>query len=110
MLTLSSDERGWLSEYKRALSRDYPGAVVKMVIYGSKARGDVHAWSDLDVMMLVDDAHFHLEEKLREIGYMLALGNSTDPSIQTFTPEHWAKKVSDGFPYYLEVEREGVEV
>ena len=47
MLKLSVDEQTWLDEYRKALKERHAGVVVRMVIYGSKARGDAQADSDL---------------------------------------------------------------
>ena len=40
MLKLSADEQTWLDRYRQALKERHSGVVVRMVIYGSKARGD----------------------------------------------------------------------
>ena len=41
-LQLTPDETMWLTEYRQALSERHPGAVVRMLVYGSKARGESH--------------------------------------------------------------------
>jgi len=46
-LVLHPDERVWLEDYRHAIDERYPGAVVCMVVYGSKARGDAHEDSDI---------------------------------------------------------------
>ena len=40
-------------EYRKALEEQHPGAVERMVIYGSKARGETGPESDLDVLIVV---------------------------------------------------------
>ena len=40
MLKLHPEEQTWLDEYRKALLQQQPGAVARMLIYGSKARGD----------------------------------------------------------------------
>ena len=52
-LQLTPDETTWLAEYRRALSEHHPGAVVRMVVYGSKARGESHPDSDVDILLIV---------------------------------------------------------
>ena len=53
MLKLSADEQTWLDKYRQALKERHAGVVVRMVIYGSKARGDAHPDSDPDVLIIV---------------------------------------------------------
>ena len=52
-MRLTVDEQVWLDAYRRVLEEQHPGAVTRMVIYGSKARGDDHPDSDLDVLLIV---------------------------------------------------------
>lgn len=41
-MELARQERAWLDAYKRDLGERYPGTVARMLIYGSKARGEGH--------------------------------------------------------------------
>lgn len=51
MLNLTQDEQAWLDTYREALDKKHPGAIQEMLIYGSKARRQAHAESDLDVLL-----------------------------------------------------------
>ena len=51
MLELTKEEQAWLDAYRKALDKKHPGTVQEMLIYGSKARGQAHAESDLDVLL-----------------------------------------------------------
>ena len=110
MLTLHPDEQTWLDEYRKALSERYPGTVLRMVIYGSKARGDAREDSDLDVLLLVRDGSGHLKLPLREIGYELAATSEVVPSILAYTREEWDDRKRRGYPFQKIVERDGVSV
>ena len=54
MLTLDAAEQAWLDAYRIELRTRHPGVVRQLVIYGSKARGDAHEDSDLDVLVVLD--------------------------------------------------------
>ena len=110
MLTLSSDEQMWLDEYRRALSERHAGVVLRMVIYGSKARGDAHADSDLDVLVIVRNDSGALKRTLRDIGYDLAATSWAMPSILAYTQDEWQHRREKGFPFQRAVERDGVAV
>ena len=71
-LALHPDERVWLAEYRQALNERHPGVVVRMVVYGSKARGDAHEDSDIDVLLIVKNEAADLKLPLRRIGYRLS--------------------------------------
>ena len=72
MLKLTSDEQAWLDAYREALNKQHPGIVQEMLIYGSKARGQAHAESDVDVILIVKNDAKALKRELRRIGYLLA--------------------------------------
>ena len=110
MLRLSADEQTWLDEYRQALNERHAGVVVRMVIYGSKARGNAHADSDLDVLIIVRNDSGALKRTLRDIGYDLAATSWAVPSIIAFTQEEWQHRKERGFPFQRAVERDAVAV
>ena len=110
MLTLDPAEQVWLDEYRSALRKRHPGVVARMVIYGSKARGDAHEDSDLDVLLVVRNEAVDLKRQLRRIGYDLAAASNAIPSILAFTEEEWESRRKDGFPFQQAVERDAVSV
>ena len=81
MLKLTREERAWLNDYRKAIEGKHPGVVHEMLIYGSKARGQAHAESDLDVLLVVTNEAGSLKKKLRRIGYLLAATSNVLPSI-----------------------------
>ena len=110
MLTLEPAEQAWLDEYRNALQTRHPGVVARMVIYGSKARGDAREDSDIDVLLVVRDDAGHLKLPLREIGYGLAVDSWAVPSIFAYTQQEWDDLKRRGFPFQRAVERDGVSV
>ena len=110
MLTLEPAEQVWLDEYRTALRTRHPGVVARLVIYGSKARGDAHADSDIDVLLVVNDDAGHLKRPLRKIGYDLAAEGYAVPSIFAYTRQEWDDLKRRGYPFQQAVEREGVSV
>ena len=83
MLKLTNEEQAWLDAYREALNKKHPGTVQGMLIYGSKARGQAHAESDLDVLLVVRDKAAALKRELRWIGYLLAAKTDVLPSMRT---------------------------
>ena len=81
MLELTVEEQAWLDTYREALNKNHPGAVQEMLLYGSKARGQAHAESDLDVLLIVKNGSAKLKRELRRIGYRLAATTEVLPSI-----------------------------
>ena len=110
MLKLSADEQIWLDAFRRALDERHAGVVVRMVIYGSKARGDARTDSDLDVLVILRNDCGALKRPLRDIGYDLAATSWAAPSIFAYTQDEWQQRKERGFPFQRAVERDAVSV
>lgn len=55
VMQLTKAEKSWLEAFRKSLEREHPGAVQELLIYGSKARGQSHAESDFDVLLVVKE-------------------------------------------------------
>lgn len=109
-MRLTTDEQTWLNAYCQILTVQHPGVVARMVIYGSKARGDDHPDSDLDVLLIVKNEAGHLKRQLRCIGYELAATSDAVPSILAYTQDEWESRRASGAPFQQAVERDAVPV
>ena len=110
MLKLTAEEQAWLDAYRDALNKQHPEAVQEMLIYGSKARGQAHADSDLDVLLIVKNRAGGLKRELRWIGYLLAAKTDVLPSILAYTQEEWESRRRSGSTFRKAVERDAVRV
>ncbi len=107
---LTSVEQSWLDSYRDAVVRQYPGAVSRLLIYGSKARGDDTPDSDLDVLLVVKNEAGHLKRELRRLGHLLAAASDAVPSILAYTEAEWEQRKASGSPFRKVVERDAVAV
>ena len=110
MLELTKEEQAWLDAYRKALDKKHPGTVQEMLIYGSKARGQAHAESDLDVLLIVKNEAGALKRELRRIGYLLAATTDVLPSILVNTQDEWESRKRSGSTFRRAVERDAVRV
>jgi predicted nucleotidyltransferase len=110
MLKLTQEEQAWLDDYRKAIDGKHPGVVHEMLIYGSKARGQAHAESDLDVLLVVTNEAGGLKRKIRRIGYLLAATSNVLPSILAYTQEEWESRRRNRSSFRQAVERDAVRV
>jgi predicted nucleotidyltransferase len=52
--TLTAEERAAVTEFSRRVRERFGDRVRKVAVYGSRARGDVHEGSDIDVLVLLE--------------------------------------------------------
>lgn len=109
-MKLKSSEKRWLKEYISELKRQYPEDVRRLSIYGSKARGEGHSGSDLDVLLIVSDKASRLKSKMRRIGYLLAADGRAVPSILAYTQKEWDGRANRRSPFRHSVDRDAVRV
>lgn len=90
----------------------YGKDVDRIILYGSYARGDNSADSDVDIVAIVHGDREYLQEKLKEIwdtSAELELEYETIIS-PTVIPYEEYKRYQNDIPYYCNIEQEGVEI
>ena len=101
-----------IEELKRRLPADVAPHVRRMILYGSRARGDATEDSDLDLVALVDDKTPELERVLDDIAYNLMWDHDFKPiiSLIVFSEDRFVSAVDKGRSFYRHVQQEGVVV
>jgi predicted nucleotidyltransferase len=99
---------GFVVKLKERLGKD----LSKVILYGSYARGDFNANSDVDIMILVkisEDKIEQIEESVFDLAYEIEMEHDIyiSPIIKNEEQfEYWV----DVLPFYQNVQAEGVEL
>ena len=109
-MNLTPAEQAWLGEYRLTLARDYLGLVHDILIFGSKARGDAGPDSDLDVLVVLNQAGRRTKREVRHSGHLLSVLSDVMPSIMVYTRPEWQARESSMSPFYQAVMRDAVHV
>ena len=107
-LTLEPDERLWLENYLERLKKAPSGLLKRLVVYGSKARGDAGPTSDVDVLVLVGevpDAVRHARDLIYDDD-----PDDVDHNVVIRTEADWLRDIDNELPFPRNVEAEGVQV
>jgi len=104
---LTDDDRKWLAAYRKALDCQFPGLVKEMAVFGSKARGDDRDDSDLDLFLTIRSGDWKLKWRMEGLGYELAVGTPTVPSIMIITEEEKTQLAERQSSFYERVQEEG---
>ena len=90
----------------------YGESIVKIMLYGSYARGTQDAESDIDIVAIVRGSRAELQKKLRQVwelssGLELEYETILSPTVIPFDEYEEYREV---LPYYRNIEREGVSI
>ncbi len=106
---VNDDTRTLLTEYRAALESLYGDRLVKLVLFGSRARGDARPDSDIDVLIVLTGPLDHWAEIQRTsaLTSKLSIEHETFLSRLFATPEDMD---GERTPFFREVRVESVAV
>ncbi|MBH0204108.1 MAG: nucleotidyltransferase domain-containing protein [Nitrospira sp.] len=103
-------EKPILEEFKRRVEQRFPGELVRVVLFGSKARGDASVESDIDVLAVVRSEDWKLGDEIRDTGYELEIAHGVVLSIQVMGQRQYQELKGRGSTFVANVEQEGLAV
>jgi predicted nucleotidyltransferase len=103
-------EQPIIEEFKRRVERQFPGERVRLVVLGSKVRGEATTESDVDPLAVIQSDNWRLGDEIRGVGYALELEHGVVSSIQVISQNHYERLHSNGTQFFHVLEQEGVVV
>lgn len=108
---LTVTERRAVDELRTRLKDILPdGGLKSLILYGSRARGDAHRGSDVDLLVVHSPVSAQQQEKLDELLWQLGFGINIKPrlEISMMPTDHVRYLENLGTPYIQNVERDGI--
>lgn len=113
---LSLNEQKALDDFKKALLDKFGKGVLKLKLFGSKARGDfrktdnIGEISDTDVFIVLKRTSLKKEDIIFEIATDILLKYNIDISPKIFSEKEYKEKMNLQIPLFLVVEKEGIAI
>lgn len=106
--SLGENEQKALLELKERLERLLGDSLVRMVLFGSKARGDYDDESDIDIAFIVSNLSRNLKNRILDIVVEIELKYLTPVSTLVLAQEQFERLRERERRIALDIEREGI--
>lgn len=108
MNTLSDNEHKAIEEFKEKILSKF--RIADFILFGSKARGDGDSYSDIDVLVLLEqESNISVEEEIFDIGFDMEIKYDVVLGILVHSKAFWYSKGSL-MPIHKEIERDGIQI
>jgi len=109
---MNERDRQIVFDLKNRLTNDVLKHLKKLVLFGSRARGEETGDSDLDLLALVDEKNSEIEKRLEDITYQVMWDNDFYPviSLKVLSESQFLTALNKGYSFYRHIEKEGITV
>ena len=97
-----------LTEYVETVVNACGDELVAIILYGSQARGDAVAESDIDLFLIVRHDSYTLRGTLADLAWQIQFVHNVVISDIVRTLDEFRQMQKWRFPYFQNIEREGV--
>lgn len=102
--------RAVIQEFQRRIEQRHPDELVRLVVFGSQARGEATSDSDIDVLVVIHSQDWKLGDAIRILGYELEIEHGLVLSIQVMSQLQYGERMALGSTFLKNIEREGLAV
>ena len=104
---LQANEQAALQEFTARLFQEGDGRVVSVWLFGSKARGDFEPDSDLDLLIVLEDADWIVRDRVHLLAARVSLENDVLINTHLISRAGWARMARQHATLWQQVRRDG---
>ena len=105
---ITRNENAALRAFVQRILGELGAQVRQVILFGSKARGDSNADSDVDVLILTSEEDRHLQERINIIASQVSLDYDILFNPLLIAKDRWTQMANERFSICRNVERDGI--
>ena len=109
---MNDQDKVIVEELKGKVNEEIQPFLRRIIVFGSRVRGDCQEDSDLDIIVLVNEKTPEIEKIVEDIAYQVMWNNDFKPviSMKVFEENKFYAAAQKGFSFYRHVVAEGLTV
>jgi predicted nucleotidyltransferase len=107
---LTDKERQALTEFVEGLRDPFSGEVREVILFGSRARGEAQAGSDMDVVVVLREADLATSKGVRHLAVEVWLKHGIYVSTRVWSQAHWRRLEQLQTLLYQNIRRDGIDL
>ena len=105
---LTQKEQQAAEAFLERLNRRFPEQILQAILFGSKARGDSRADSDIDILLIVDTDDWRFSHQISAIAADVSLEYNVLLGPRVIGRAHWERMERERFSLYQNVAVDGI--
>jgi predicted nucleotidyltransferase len=107
---LTDKERQVVIEFVQKVRQRFDGQVASAFLFGSRARGDAEADSDMDVLVVMSSAGPEIRREIRHLAVEVWLEHGIYLSTRVWSRAHYRKLEKLQTLLYRNIQRDGIDL
>ena len=107
---LTDRERQALAAFVDRIRQRFDGLILSAVLFGSRARGEASADSDVDVLVVIDKEDHRVRKEIRYLAAEVWLEYGLFLSTRIWSRSHWHKLQEMQTLLYRNIQRDGIDL
>lgn len=105
---LSKKEKLALQAFKNRLIERLGDNLLFIKLYGSRARGDSHKYSDIDIIVVLKKLDDEIDNVVIDTSMEMLYEYDVDLKLLTFSQERYERCKREQWPFFINVEQDGI--